>query len=251
MIDNPELFSDKQLYDELVFVLNNIDTIDYRMRLISNIHGHNQWGKSDYYIGIIGDSLTDIEENLYRAPIEALLNICSPEDKRILDIANVVELSDRQISSYVNKTVLKLLSNWNFVHIISKARPIFNAKCNTKDTTLCLQFTGINLNDRIDSVKLMHPNYQITKEFSFDNYSSYCVKNRIETKSGTHELITYLYTLDDCIVLIKAVCNDNIFGELFEMYKTKYGEDIDVYSFDETFCKCGNGSSRYYWSFLR
>lgn len=249
MIDNPDLFTDKQLYDELVFVFNDIDTVDYRMRLISNIHGHNQWGKSDYYIGIIGDSLTNIEGNPFRAPIEALLNICSPEEKRILDIANVIELSDRQISLYVNKEVLKLLSNWNSAHIISKTEPIFNAKGNTKDTTLCLQFTGIKLSDKIDSVVLMHPNYLITKEFSFDNYSSYCVKNRIETKSGVHELETHLYTLDDYIVLIKAVCQDNIFEELYKMYKTKYGESVNVYSFDKTFCKPENGSDIYYWSF--
>lgn len=250
MIDNPEWFSDKELYDELFFVLNYIDTADYRMRLIANIHGHNQWGKSDYYIGIIGDSLTKIEENPYRAPVEALLNICSIEEKRVLDIANVIELSDRQISSYVNKKVLKLLSNWNSVHIISKTEPIFNAKGNTKDTTLCLQFTGINLNDRIDSVILMYPKYHITKEFSFDSYSSYRVKNSIETKSGIHELETHLYTLDDYIVLIKAVCHDNIFEELYKMYKTKYGESVKVYSFDKTFCKPENGSSSYYWSFI-
>ncbi|MBQ3944962.1 MAG: hypothetical protein II670_05045 [Alphaproteobacteria bacterium] len=250
MIDNPEWFSDKKLYDELFFVLNDIDTADYRMRLIANIHGHDHWGESDYYIGIIGDSLTKIEENPYRASIEALLNICSTEEKRVLDIANVIELSDRQISSYVNKTVLKLLSYWNSVHIISKTPPIFNAKGNTKDTTLYLQFTGINLNDRIDSVLLMHPKYQITKEFSFDNYSSYCVKNRIETKSGVHELETQLFTLDDYIVLIKAVCYDNIYEELYKMYKTKYGESVNVYSFDKTFCKPENGSDIYYWSFI-
>ena len=251
MIDHPELFSDKDLLAELSFVLNDIDTSDNRMRLIANIHGHNQWGKSDdYYIGIIGDSLTSIEENPFRAPIETLLNVCSPEEKRILDIANVVELSDRQISSYVNKTILKLLSYWNSVHIISKTQPIFNAKGNTKDTTLRFQFTGINLNDKIDSIILIHPNYHITKEFSFDNYSSYCVKNRIETNSGIHELETHLYTLDDYIVLIKAICHDNIFEELYKMYKTKYGESVNVYSFDKTFCKPENGSSSYYWSFI-
>ena len=249
MINHPELFSDKDLLAELSFELKVIDTADYRMRLIANIHGHNQWGNSDYYIGIIGDSLTNIEENPFSAPIEALLNICSPEEKRILDIANVVELSDRQISSYVNKTILKLLSYWNSVHIISKTQPIFNAKGNTKDTTLRFQFTGINLNDKIDSIILIHPNYHITKEFSFDNYSSYCVKNRIETNSGIHELETHLYTLDDYIVLIKAICHDNIFEELYKMYKTKYGESVNVYSFDETFCERENGSNSYFWSF--
>lgn len=249
MINHPEWFSDKGLFDDLLLVLNDIDTTDHRMRLIANVYGHDKWRGSVYYIGIIGDSLTNIEENPYSAPIKALLNICSPEEKRILDIANVVELSDRQISSHFNKTVSKLLSDWYSVHIISKTQPIFNAKGNTKDTTLCLQFTGINLNDRIDSVILMNPKYYITKEFSFDNYSSYSVKNRIETKSGVHKLETHLYTLDDHIVLIKAICQDNIFEELYKMYITKYGESVNVYSFDETFCERENASSSYYWSF--
>lgn len=257
MIDNPELFSDKELFEKLVWSCQSIDSNDHRMRIIANIRGHTEIYKNvfgyeyEYHIGIIGDSLTNVEKK----PIEALLNICSVEDAIVIDIAKVIGLANSPFFLSKNTIISEILSeNWyrgnNVKMKYSKINPIFNDKGKVKDDIVRLQFMGIYLNDRIDSVLLRYARKSIIKDFSFDNYSCYHYMDKIETKSGGHTIENQLYTIDDRIVMIKAICYDNIKEELLEMFKTKYGDDSYIHPIDNTLVDFVYDASFYLWSFL-
>ena len=258
MINNPQLFSDKKLLEELLYEYNSIDTNDSKTRLIATIFSQNAFYNNAFYIGIIGDSLTNIESK----PLNAFLNVCSVEEAKILDIANVVGLCDTRISSCVNNAIKIALSDKSYYDYyrynnqsnnkmkFSKSPAIFDDNGKVKDTIVHLQFMGFNLYENIDSAMLKHRHLSIMKDYSFDNYSCYHLIDKIEINNKKHPIDIQLLTLDDHIALIKVVCTDNIFDELFEMFKLKYGEYIYVYPIDHTFYNAVSGASNYVWSFF-
>ena len=260
MIDNPQFFSDKLLLDELLTNYQHTNVNDSKTRLIASVYYQNQYNNDGiFYIGIIGDSLTNVENT----SIEALLNICSVEEAKVLDIANVINLTDRKKSVDINNTIIEALKSLskNYYRLkddcnkltLSKEKTILNDKEDegrVKDTIVHLQFLGNGLNDGIDSIMIKYPKYSIVKDYSFDNYSCYHIKDQIEICNNKYLMETQLYTIDNRVVLITAVCLDNIFDELLEMFKIKYGEyNTYAYSIDNTFISTVPGAHQYVWSF--
>lgn len=253
MIDNPQFFSDKLLLDELLTNYQHTNVNDSKTRLIASVYYQNQYNNDGiFYIGIIGDSLTNIEDN----PLEALLNICSVEEAKVLDIANVIGLTNRANINNTIKEELESLSknpyrlndNGNKLKY-SKKQGIIYDKGKAKDTIIHLQFMGNGLNDCIDSIMKKQPKNSIVKDYSFDNYSCYHMKDKIEINENKYSIETQLYTINNRIVLIKAVCLDNIVDELLEMFRIKYGDDIFAYPIDHTFINTVSGANQYVWSF--
>ena len=241
MLNTPGIISDSVMYKELELYARQIDTSDKRWRIIANVYG-TKYPDPEYTIGIIGDSLTKVNESI----LGVLLNICDENETRIIDIATVAELDKRDL---LNDTLLKKLipSDWylgdNAGMFYSKVKPFIESK-NIKDTSISLQFLGYRLNDFIDTLRT--GNFQ--KLYKFQNYCIYKSIKKFAINDVLFDFDIEIITLDSKIALIKAVCISDISDALDKMFRLKYGEQT-YGSTDPSFYETVYGYHQSVWNF--
>lgn len=237
MLNTKGIISDSVLFHVLETTSANIDTNDKRLRIIASVDGKYKYGDKwksfpdpEYTIGIIGDSLTEVNES----SLYALLNICNSSEKRIIDIANVVELGKRSLlkDSVLRKQIdlgWYLGKDENFLY--SKEKPFYSGKY-VKDTLIALQFLGYQLNGSIDSVN----DFCLNKEEKHGNFYKYKTKKQLTIIDSIYSFDIELFVLDGRISMIRAKCTQNITTTVEKMYQIKYGEetpgDIDNFFYE-------------------
>ena len=237
MLNTKGIISDSVLFSEVETSSANIDTNDKRLRIIANIYGRyknrNEWQSFPdpaYTIGIVGDSLTEVNESC----LYVLLNICDSSELRIIDIANIIEFGKR---SLLKKSILRkyLDIGWYLGDkeqlVYSKEKPFYSGK-NINDTIVSLQFLGYQLNTKIDSIN----DSGLIKEDEFNNYCKYKTTKSIAIIDSNYLFDIELYVLDKRIAMIRAKCKKDITSDLEKMFKIKYGEetpgDIDYFFYE-------------------
>jgi hypothetical protein len=251
MLNTPGIITDSILYGELESTSQLIDTFDHRLRVIVNVFGghkngtNNQWKyypDPSYTIGIIGDSLTTVNESR----LCILLNMCDSNEMRIIDIANVADLGKR---SFLRDSVLRKQVDLGWYVrdkkdiVYSKNMPFIDGK-NIIDTSLSLQFVGYRLNDVIDTIH----DINLYKEYEFKNYCLYKVRKPFAINDNIHFFELEIFTLEGRIAMIKAICTDDITAFLKRLFQIKYGEEsyghIDSYFFETVY-----GTRQSVWNF--
>ena len=249
MLNTEGIISDSVLYKELLIASNQIDTNDSRLRIIANIYGEykigdnwNSFPDPSYSIGIIGDSLTAVNES----SLYVLLNICNKDEMRIIDIANVAELGKRSVIS--DSTLRKQIDmEWylgNRKDIVYSNEKSFVDGKNIKDTSLFLQFVGYQLDGAIDTIS----DVSLNKEWEFNNYSKYRTRKALIVKDSTYQFEIELYVLEGRVAMIKAICTKDISNILEKMFLIKYGQkecgSVDSYFFETVY-----GTRQSVWNF--
>ena len=249
MLNTEGIISDSVLYKELKATSTYIDTNDNRLRIIASIYGRYKSGDDwmsfsdpSYTIGIIGDSLTAVNES----SLYVLLNICNKEEMRIVDIANVVDLGKRSI---IIDSMLRKQINLEWYHgnnkdiVYSNEKSFVDGK-KIKDTSLSLQFVGYLLNEIIDTIS----NACLQKEWEFKDYCKYKTREPLIINDSVYSFEIHLYTLEGSIAMIKAICKSDISYTLEKMFQIKYGEatygSVDSYFFETVY-----GTRQSVWNF--
>ena len=231
MLNTPGIITDSILYGELESTSQIIDTFDHRLRVIANVFGghkngtNNQWKyypDPSYTIGIIGDSLTTVNES--RSCI--LLNMCDRNEMRIIDVANVADLGRR---SFLRDSVLReqVDLGW-YVRdkkdiVYSKNKPFIDGKY-IIDTSLSLQFVGYRLNDVIDTIH----DINLHKEYEFKNYCLYKARKPFAINDNIHFFELEIFTLEGRIARVKAICTDDITAFLKRLFQINMEKRVMV-----------------------
>lgn len=279
MLHNPEIFTDNELLEELQRVSQQIDTNDSRKRIIAEVYwvNKNARGLLKYcrelgkysYIGLIGDSLTNVEEN----EIEALLNISTDNEAVILDIAKTVNLIGQGIPLSVEDNIIRFVSGSQYSGNNSKLKycktdVIYEDNNKSVDDLVNVQFLGIKLYDNIDSIISQSPKNKFKREFLIDDYCCYSTQDELTLKDEKWPIDIRIYTIDNKVSMIKIVTKAKSEGkccfikdntnEILEMYRLKYGPEkhshlkaIDenfIYSIDKFFTKKRDSYYCYYES---